>query len=82
MKIKFNFDDDLLLNKPLKFHLMTIIIRSVSEEGGKFYPQLFQRTLCMSQCKNAAIQVYFVSISRSEGLRRLNSSVLEDKGVL
>ena len=41
MKIKFNFDDDLLLNKPLKFHLMTIIIRSVFEEGGKFYPQLF-----------------------------------------
>ena len=27
MKIKFNFDDDLPLNKPLKFHLMTIIIR-------------------------------------------------------
>ena len=28
MKIKFNSDDDLPLNKPLKFHLMTIIIRS------------------------------------------------------
>ena len=41
MKIKFNFDDDLPLNKPLKFHLMTIIIRSVFEEDGKFYPQLF-----------------------------------------
>ena len=24
MKIKFNSDDDLPLNKPLKFHLMTI----------------------------------------------------------
>ena len=41
MKIKFNFDDDLPLNKPLKFHLMTIIIRSVFEEDGKLYPQLF-----------------------------------------
>ena len=41
MKIKFNFDDDLLLNKPLKFHLITIIIKSVFEEGGKFCPQLF-----------------------------------------
>ena len=40
-KIKFNSDDDLPLNKPLKFHTMTIIIRSVSEEGGKFYPQAF-----------------------------------------
>ena len=29
MKIKFNSDDDLPLNKPLKFHLMTTIIRSV-----------------------------------------------------
>ena len=27
MKIKFNSDDDLPLNKLLKFHLMTIIIR-------------------------------------------------------
>ena len=27
MKIKFNSDNDLPLNKPLKFHLMTIIIR-------------------------------------------------------
>ena len=41
MKIKFNSDDDLPLNKPLKFHAMTIIIRSVFEEDGKFYPQLF-----------------------------------------
>ena len=38
MKIKFNSDDYLSLNKPLKFHAMTIIIRSVFEEGGKLYP--------------------------------------------
>ena len=41
MKIKFNSDDNLPLNKPLKFHLMTITIRSVFEEDGNFYPQLF-----------------------------------------
>ena len=42
MKIKFNSDDDLPLNKPLKFHAMTIIIRSVFEEDGKlYYPQAF-----------------------------------------
>ena len=41
MKIKFNSDDDLPLNKPLKFHLMTISIRSVFEEDGKLYPQVF-----------------------------------------
>ena len=41
MKTKFNSDDNLPLNKPLKFYNMTIIIRSVFEEGGKLYPQLF-----------------------------------------
>ena len=41
MKIKFNSGDDLPLNKPLKFHAMTIIVRSVSEEGGNLYPQVF-----------------------------------------
>ena len=41
MKIKFNFDDDLPLIKSLKFHAMTIVIRSVFEEDGKLYPQVF-----------------------------------------
>ena len=39
MKIKFN--SDFPSNKPLKFHLMTITIRSVFEEDGKLYPQVF-----------------------------------------
>ena len=41
MKIKFNSDDNLPLNKTLKLHNMTIIIRSVFEEDGKYYPQIF-----------------------------------------
>ena len=41
MKIKFNSDDDLPLNKQLKFHNMAITIRSVFEEDGKLYPQVF-----------------------------------------
>ena len=41
MKIKFNSDDNLLLNKTLKLHDMTIVIRYVFEEHGKFYPQLY-----------------------------------------
>ena len=41
MKIKFNSDDDLPLNKPLKFHAITIIIRFVFKEGGKLYSQVF-----------------------------------------
>ena len=41
MKIKFNSDHDLPLNKSLKFRAKTIIIRSVFEEGSKLYPQDF-----------------------------------------
>ena len=41
MKIKFNSDDDLPLNKKLKFQNMIITIRSVFEEYGKRYPQVF-----------------------------------------
>ena len=41
MKIKFNSDDDLPLNKPLTFYLIRINIRSVFEEDSKRYPQVF-----------------------------------------
>ena len=41
MKIKFNSDINLPLNKPLKFNLMTIIIRNVFSEDGKFSPELY-----------------------------------------
>ena len=40
-KIRFKSNDDLPLNKPIKLLLLTIIIRSVFSEDGKFYPQLF-----------------------------------------
>ena len=41
MKIRFNSDDDLPLNKQLKFHNMVITIRSVFKEDGKLYLQVF-----------------------------------------
>ena len=41
MKIRFNSDDNLPLNKQLKFHKMTITIRSAFEEDGKLYQQVF-----------------------------------------
>ena len=41
MRIKFNSDVDLPLNKLLKFHNLTMIIRSVFEEDGKLYLQVF-----------------------------------------
>ena len=41
MKVKFNSDDDLPLNKQLKFLSLTIIVRTVFEEDDKYYPQIF-----------------------------------------
>ena len=40
IKIKFSSDDDMPLGKLLKFHSLTIIIRSVFKDG-KLYPQVF-----------------------------------------
>ena len=36
MQIKFNTDDDLPLNKSLKIHMLTTVVKSVFEEGGNF----------------------------------------------
>ena len=41
MKIKFDIDDDMPLNKLLKMHMLTIVVRFVFEEDGKFYPQIY-----------------------------------------
>ena len=41
IKIKFDTDDNLPLNKTLKLHNMTISIRSVFEKDGKFYQQIY-----------------------------------------
>ena len=41
MRIKLTSDDDLPLNKILKLHMLTIIVRSVFEEDGKYCPQFF-----------------------------------------
>ena len=38
MKISFNSNDNLPLNKMLKPHMLTVIVRSVFEEDGKYYP--------------------------------------------
>ena len=41
MKIKFDADDNLPLNKHLKLYMLTIIVISVFEEDGKSYLQLY-----------------------------------------
>ena len=41
MKMKFNSDYNLPLNKKSKLYKMAIVIRSVFEEDAKFYPQVY-----------------------------------------
>ena len=43
MKIRFSSDDNLPLNKPLKFYQMTVTIRCVFSEDNKLYPQAYKR---------------------------------------
>ena len=45
MKIKFNSDHNLPLNKMLKLCNVTVIVRSVFQEHGKYYPQVFLRRM-------------------------------------
>ena len=41
IEIKFNSDNNLPLNKMLKLHNLTIVVRSVFQEDNKYYPQMF-----------------------------------------
>ena len=41
MKIKFNSDDDLPLNKTLEFHKIIIVVRAVFHENNNNFPQVF-----------------------------------------
>ena len=63
MKIKFNTDDNLLLNKPLKLHLVTVIVRCIFEEYGKFYPQLY-----LDNCLYEGQMLEYNRIDISEGI--------------
>ena len=41
MKIKFNSDDKLPLNKTIEIPSMIIVVRAVFHENNKYYPQVF-----------------------------------------
>ena len=75
IKIKLNFDDDLPLNKPLKFHAMTIIIRSVFKEDGKLYPQIFLDDSfyeCTYKCQNMIELIFQKELMLIKQVRQKN----------
>ena len=41
MKIKFSFDDELLLNKTIEIPSIIIVVRAVFHENNNYYPQVF-----------------------------------------
>ena len=41
MKIKFNSDDELPLNKTMEIPTITIVVRAAFHENNKYYPQVF-----------------------------------------
>ena len=41
VKIKFNSDDELPLNKMIEIPSMMIVVRAVFHENNKYYPQVF-----------------------------------------
>ena len=43
MKIKFNSDNELPLNKTIEIPSMTIVVRTIFLENNKYYPQVFLR---------------------------------------
>ena len=53
-RIGVNTDDNIPLNKQLKFPTLIIIIRCVFQEGEKLYPQIIQMNICMNY-KNVGI---------------------------
>ena len=54
MKIKFNTNDNIILNKIIYFPTITIIIRSVTQKDCKHYVQLFLDD-CLYEVPNARI---------------------------
>ena len=48
MKIKFNSDDKLPLNKKIEIPSMIIVIRAVFHENNKYYPKFFSMNVCIN----------------------------------
>ena len=70
MKIKFNSDHELPLNKWYKFKCMKIVFRAAFHENNKYYPQVF---LCMNNVK----MLYFERTDVSKELMLVKQAIQE-----
>ena len=69
MKIKFYSDDNLPLNKILKFSALTIIIRHVFEKDGKYYPSLLK----LDEKSSTDINIYYIGYVTKKPGYNINS---------
>ena len=81
IKIKFNSVDDLSLNKPLKFPAVTIIIRSVFEEVGKIFPQVFLDDTLKTLMKIKNRPDYLFNDNMIVNFQDFDSSLIEIKNL-
>ena len=76
MKIKFYTDDNIQLNKIIYFPIITIIIRSVTQKDGKYYPQVFLD-------EGNDYRIHFWYMSKNDAIALMTNSNLKDKnGIL
>ena len=48
MKIKFNSDDELTLNKMIEIPIMIIVVRVIFLENNKYYPNFSYMNVCIN----------------------------------
>ena len=70
-RIGVNIDDDLPLNKPIKFPTLTIIIRCVFQEGETLYPRIYLDE-CLYELK--VLEYDRVGISEGIDIKKTNAS--------
>ena len=73
MKIKFSSDDTLPLNKMLKLHMSTVIIKSVFEEDGRYYTHVF-----LAECLHEVYMLENDRINISEGININKTNVSKE----
>ena len=73
MKTKFISDDNSSLNQIPKFHNMIIVIRSVFQEHGKFYPKVF-----LGKCLYKLLMLEHNRIDVSEEIDINKTNVLKE----
>ena len=91
MKIKFISDDDLPLNKILKFHNLTIIVTHFFEKDSKYYLQVFLNECLheksmnfndvpISSIKRNDYRIHFWYMSKDDATNTMKNSNLEKSG--